>query len=125
MILPTWERRIACLGALVGLAGVALSAAAAHWVGTGNVDTAARFLLVHAPALIGIACLSATGLAHLWAARTAGILMGLGLLLFCGDLTVRELYGVAPFRMAAPTGGILLMAGWLALALSAVLPRRD
>jgi uncharacterized membrane protein YgdD (TMEM256/DUF423 family) len=33
--------------------------------------------------------------------------------LFCGDLAARDFLGGTLFPMAAPTGGILLMAGWI------------
>ena len=48
----------------------------------------------------------------------------LGLVLFCGDLSRRAFSGVALFPRAAPTGGILLMIGWLLVGISAVLRLR-
>jgi uncharacterized membrane protein YgdD (TMEM256/DUF423 family) len=45
----------------------------------------------------------------------------LGLTLFCGDLIRRTYAGAALFPMAAPAGGILLMAGWALVALAALL----
>ena len=44
--------------------------------------------------------------------------------LFAGDLTLRQYAGHSLFPMAAPTGGTLLIASWLALALAAIWPRR-
>ncbi|MBA4269782.1 MAG: DUF423 domain-containing protein, partial [Methylobacterium sp.] len=41
------------LAALMGLAGVALLAAAAHVTGTTNVQTAGQMLLFHAPLVFG------------------------------------------------------------------------
>jgi uncharacterized membrane protein YgdD (TMEM256/DUF423 family) len=46
--------------------------------------------------------------------------MGIGLLLFCGDLACRDFLGQPLFAMAAPTGGTILMGGWLLLAVAAV-----
>jgi uncharacterized membrane protein YgdD (TMEM256/DUF423 family) len=46
-----------------------------------------------------------------------------GVALFAGDLGMRVWRGAALFPMAAPAGGILLMIGWAAVALSALIPR--
>jgi len=49
----------------------------------------------------------------------------IGLTLFCGDLLVRHYAGWRMFPMAAPAGGLLLIGGWLIVALSALtMPRR-
>lgn len=116
------DRLIAAAGALSGLLGVALAAYAAHATGPGNVETASRFLLVHAPALVGVALLARTGLAVPTLARLAGLLLVVGLALFCGDLSLRELAGTPLFRMAAPTGGLLLMAGWALAGIGCLWP---
>ena len=44
--------------------------------------------------------------------------------LFAGDLTLRQYAGHGLFPMAAPTGGTLLIASWLALAVAAAWPKR-
>ncbi len=107
-------------GALAGLAGVALSAMAAHAPGGPNLDTAARFLLIHAPALLAIAALASIGAVNPSLGRAAGWIIVLGLVLFCGDLVMRALRGVALFPMAAPIGGFLLMGGWGMAAVAAL-----
>lgn len=101
------------IGGLAGASGVALSAAAAHMGGT-NLQTAALFLTVHAPALLAL------GLAGKGRAMAiAGAILMVGMILFSGDLILRDLYGQRLFPMAAPTGGTMLIFGWLAIALSA------
>ena len=117
------DRAIVALAGVLGLAGVALSAAAAHGPGGPNLDTAARFLLVHAAALLGVAALSG-GILSPRLAGFAGLVMIVGLALFCGDLVRRAYAGVGLFPMSAPTGGFTLMAGWLLLAVAAVLGHR-
>ena len=102
---------------LAGAAGVALSAAAAHRGGT-NLGTAATIMLVHAPALLGLALFSNR------IARLGAYVMIVGLILFCGDLLSRDFTGDRLFPNAAPVGGILLIAGWLAVAASAIAPSR-
>lgn len=108
------SRLLVLAGGLVGAAGVALSAAAAHRGGA-FTGTAANFLLMHAPVflVIGLAggnrCL-----------RIASLVLLIGLLLFAGDLLARDFLGSRLFPMSAPIGGTLLIAGWLAIAVSAL-----
>lgn len=116
-------RLLIVLAGLSGALGVALSATAAHITG-GNLATAAQFLLFHAPGLLALAALIATGFVHPTLAQVAGYVLVLGLALFCGDLSRRAFAGMALFPRAAPTGGILLMLGWLLVALAALLRLR-
>ena len=109
------------LGALAGLLGVGLAAAAAHHTGGSNLETAARFLLLHAPVLLVIVALAGNGAIQPGLGRIAGWILVLGLALFCGDLVMRAYRGGALFPMAAPTGGFLLMGGWALLAVAALL----
>jgi uncharacterized membrane protein YgdD (TMEM256/DUF423 family) len=102
------------LGGLAGAAGVALSAAAAH-AGGANTATAATMLLAHAPALLAV------GLANAGrATNIAAAVLTLGVMLFCGDLLIREFADQRFFPMAAPAGGLLMIAGWLGLAITAI-----
>nr|WP_279292499.1 DUF423 domain-containing protein [Methylobacterium goesingense] len=112
------------LGALAGLLGVAASAAAAHVSGADSLKTAAQFLLFHAPAILALVALAATGTTHRPMTRLAAGALVVGLALFSGDLALRALHGTPLFPMAAPAGGFALMAGWLLAALSAVIPGR-
>jgi uncharacterized membrane protein YgdD (TMEM256/DUF423 family) len=52
--------------------------------------------------------------------RTASLILLVGLVLFCGDLLARDFLGSRLFSMSAPIGGTLLIAGWLAVAASAL-----
>ncbi len=108
------------MAALAGILGIALSAAAAHSSAGPNLDTASRFLLLHAPVLLAIVALAAGGLVHVPIARAAGWVIVLGLVLFCGDLASRAYRGAGLFPMAAPSGGFALMAGWALLGLAAL-----
>jgi uncharacterized membrane protein YgdD (TMEM256/DUF423 family) len=98
---------------LLGASGVALSAAAAHQ-GIANVATAASFLLMHAPAYLALSLLAGSKVRSLgsWA-------LLLGLLIFSGDLLARTYLGTRLFPMAAPSGGVLMIGGWLLIAASA------
>jgi uncharacterized membrane protein YgdD (TMEM256/DUF423 family) len=125
MIATGWDKALVALGAFAGLAGVALSAAAAHVTGGGTLETAARFLLFHAPALLGVAALTGTRRVHPGIGRAAGLAFALGLVLFCGDLALRSFRVVPLFPMAAPSGGVILMLGWALVAVAALQPVRD
>ena len=125
MRLNTSDRIVAALGCLAGLLGVAASAAAAHIAGADSLKTAAQFLLFHAPAILAITGLAATGCLRPLPARIAGLLLVAGLCLFCGDLALRVLAGTPMFPMAAPTGGFALMAGWLTAAIAVLVPARS
>lgn len=120
MSLP--ERILVILAALSGVLGVGLSAAAAHVTG-GNLTTAGQFLLFHAPALLALVALSEGGALSPGIARLAGFVLVLGLVLFCGDLSRRAFSGVALAPMAAPTGGILMMIGWILVGAASLLRR--
>jgi uncharacterized membrane protein YgdD (TMEM256/DUF423 family) len=112
------------VGALAGLGATAMAAVAAHAI----PDAAARAIVDRGVQIEGWHALAllATGL---WAPRggrladLAGAAFVLGLLAFCGAVYALALGGVS-LGALAPTGGTLLMLGWLLLALSALRPKR-
>lgn len=117
--MPLWRRALLAISGLMGAAGIALAAAGAH-MGGENLTSAATFLLIHAAAVAG---LSASGSAM----RGQGIsasLLALGAILFSGDLAARVFWGERLFPMAAPAGGIIMIAGWLSLTVYALVSRR-
>ena len=112
------------LAALMGASGVALAALAAHHPTGGNVAIASSMLLFHAPAIIA-ACVAATsGLVSLRCGLLAAGGLALGAVLFSADLVTRDFTGAALFPMAAPSGGTLMIASWVALAI-AILSKRN
>jgi len=111
-------RILVLAGGLCGAAGVALSAAAAH-LGGAFVGTAASFLLMHAPVFLAVGLVSANRIL-----RIGSLVLLVGLVLFCGDLLARDFVGSRLFPMSAPIGGSLLIAGWLAIAASALVRQR-
>ncbi len=113
------NRVLVAIGGLCGAAGVSLSAAAAH-IGGGQVATAASMMLMHAPLFVA-AGLFGVKRYLLWSV----LLLAFGLALFSGDLVWRVYGGSRLFAMAAPIGGVAMIAGWLGLAVSAGLVRRD
>jgi uncharacterized membrane protein YgdD (TMEM256/DUF423 family) len=117
-----WIMVLAALAGLFGAAGVGAAAAAAHISGDATLHTAADFLLFHAAALLAIVALARA--APHRGLLVAGSLIALGTVLFSGDLAIRALAGLRLIPMAAPTGGMLLIAGWIAAAIATPLSLR-
>lgn len=118
-----WAALFLCLAGLTGAAGVGTAAAAAH-VGGPNLSTAAQILLAHAPAFLGLAAWMRAGEGRPGPAAWAGVVLFAGVALFSGTLALGALAGLKPFPMAAPTGGVLAILGWLGLAVSAFVGTR-
>ena len=107
------------LAGLMGAAGVALAAVAAHLAPGAGLDSAAYMLLFHAAAVLGGAALVQQNVP--WRPLALIVLAAwvLGAGLFSGDIAIRALAGYRLFPMAAPTGGLLLIGAWLGLAAAA------
>lgn len=111
------------LGSLSGFGAVAMAAFAAH----GIVDPASVRIVSSGLQMQGWHALALLGVG-LWAPRggrladAAGAAFAVGLVLFCGGVYSLGLAGVS-WGLLAPTGGTLLMAGWLLLGASALRAR--
>ncbi|MFZ0424597.1 MAG: DUF423 domain-containing protein [Xanthobacteraceae bacterium] len=108
------------LAGLMGAGGVVLAAAAAHVAPGSGLDSAAYMLLFHAAAVMGGAALLQQG--ALWRPLALVVLAAwvLGAALFSGDIAMRAFAAHRLFPMAAPSGGFILIAAWLALAAAAI-----
>lgn len=109
------NRTFAGLGGLIGAAGIAAYAAAAHSA-SAHLGTIAPILFIHAPAFLALAVLARISRA----AYVGGLVLLLGLILFIGDLASRDITGDRLFPGAAPVGGTLLILGWLVIAATSV-----
>ncbi len=104
---------------LFGAAGVAGAALAAHVAGNDRfVAIAASMALIHAPALLGLAAILSRAPRLL---GLSGAALSVGVVLFSGDLAMRAATGASLFANAAPTGGTMLIAGWLLTAAAGLL----
>lgn len=115
------DRGIVAVGALLGATAVILGAFGAHALRSmlgpqqlGWWQTAVQYQMAHALALLLIAVLRQPR------ARLAAALMSLGVLIFSGTLYLMALGLPHWLGAITPLGGLLLIAGWLLLAWSAV-----
>lgn len=114
--------------ATAGVAGaifVAVDAAAAHLLAgdayrLGLAETASRYALIHAAALLALAFLVERGG---WL-RAAGWCFVVGLVLFCGSLALLAADAPPIVALAAPWGGTAFIVGWLAVLVAALRPKR-
>lgn len=113
------------IAGLAGFLAVLLSALGAHALKLtpdqmGSFDTANRFLMIHAVALLAVSLWDrmAPGTASLWI-QIAGWGFVAGMILFCGTLYISSTLGARLGVPLAPLGGLSFMAAWIALAVSA------
>jgi uncharacterized membrane protein YgdD (TMEM256/DUF423 family) len=118
------SRVLVALAGLMGACGVMLAAGAAHLADAARLGAASSMLLFHACAVLGSVALTERGVVHARIGLAAAIGFVVAASLFAADLSLRQYAGHGLFPMAAPTGGTLLIASWLVLALSALWPRR-
>lgn len=111
------------LGAVNGVAAVALGAFAAH--GLKNrldermltvFETGVRYHMYHAFALLAVAWAASRG--PRWAADAAGGCFQAGILLFSGSLYALAVSGVTKLGVITPFGGLAFLAGWSFLAVA-------
>lgn len=118
------ERTWLILAAVLGLTAVAAGAFGAHALearlSADDLDTyqtAARYHMYHALALIGVAYATARIGSRL--VRASGWLLVAGTLVFSGSLYLLALTGVRILGAVAPIGGACLLAGWACLGVAA------
>ncbi len=107
---------LAALACLMGAAGVAVAALAAHADGGDMAKTASLFLVLHAAALLGLSAHTRIGEGSK-GQLIAGFALAAGAILFSGDLAGHAFFGARLFPYAAPIGGSLMILSWLALAI--------
>ena len=112
------------LAAIMGADGVMLAAASAHQADASRLSAASSMLLFHASAVLASVALIERALLPVRIGLVAAFGFVVAASLFAGDLTLRQYAGHSLFPFAAPTGGTLLIASWLLLAVAAAWPRR-
>ena len=119
---------IIAIAAIFGMLSVIAGAAGTHALrdtldagALRTFETAARFQMYHALALLAVGLLAMRWQTRWLTAATA--LFGIGTLLFSGSLYILALSGIGIFGAVAPVGGLCLMAGWTSLIAAALRPR--
>ena len=105
---------------LLGAGGVAAAAAGTHLGDSTILGALALIALTQSPAVLALAMFASRS--PLMRIATASI--ALGAMVFCGDLTLVHFVGHG-ISMAAPAGGLAMIAGWLLLIVAAVFVRRS
>ncbi len=114
------------IGSILALAGVIARSLSSHVLlpvlekngKLDNFNLAADYLLFHALALIAVAILCREypeGGYH-----RAGWAFVCGSLLFQGSVLVKSFVSIQPFGFLTPTGGFVLMIGWVLLFWAAI-----
>jgi uncharacterized membrane protein YgdD (TMEM256/DUF423 family) len=114
---------LVALGAINAALAVAAGAFAAHGL-RGRLEpraleifeTASRYQMYHALAMILAGLLAARGIAG---AATAGWIFQIGIAIFSGTLYALAVTDVKVLGAITPLGGLALLAGWLWLAYTA------
>jgi uncharacterized membrane protein YgdD (TMEM256/DUF423 family) len=125
---PPHDRFPLLAAGVLGLTGVALGAFGAHGLKavliergmTQAWETAARYHLLHAIALIGVAAWlrGGPGKSGKWMSATARCWVS-GTVLFSGSLYWLALGGPRWLGPITPLGGVIMIAGWLLLLVAA------
>lgn len=115
------SRSIVAVGGLLGAAGITLAAAASHGANGAILSSAALVCLANGPALLALAALGSA----IRLAATAAWVIAAGTVLFAADIVLRSYAAQGLFPMAAPAGGLTMIAGWLLVAVAAFLRRND
>jgi len=115
-------------GALHGLLAVAFGAFGAHALkeildeySRGIWETAVQYQMFHATGLLIIGLLmSSKLLGEVKQLNLAGIFFNLGIVFFSGSLYVLAISGIKVLGAITPIGGVLFLAGWLLIILTAI-----
>ena len=113
------DRSLLVFAAFNGAMAVALGAFAAHGAGLAIkslLSTGAQYQMVHAVFAFGCAQWIVAGRL----AQIAGWLGALGGLIFCLSLALIAFLSAPVFGAVAPVGGLLMIAGWVCLAVAAL-----
>ena len=121
------SRWVLVAGAGFAMLAVMIGAFAAHGLkqvldaySLGLIETAVRYQMYHAIALLIVSVISAVPLISPRWLKLAAITFTLGIVLFSGSLYVLALSGIKWLGAVTPLGGIAFILGWLALIIAAL-----
>jgi len=115
-------------GALHGFLAVAFGACGAQALkevlddyGRGIWETAVQYQMFHATGLLVIGLLmSSKLLGEVKQLNLAGIFFNLGIVFFSGSLYILAISGIKVLGAITPIGGVLFLAGWVLIILTAL-----
>lgn len=117
-------RTLIAIAALLMAIATGLGAWSSHGLGSilepaalNSFNTAVDYQFIHALGLIGIAVYGERHSEAKWL-TLAGLLLTVGIVLFCGGVFASSLDGPGWIASLAPAGGISLIAGWLVVAVA-------
>jgi uncharacterized membrane protein YgdD (TMEM256/DUF423 family) len=121
------SRWVLVAGAGFAMLAVMIGAFAAHGLkqvldaySLGLIETAVRYQMYHAIALLIVSVISAVPLISPRWLKLAAITFILGIVLFSGSLYLLALSGIKWLGAVTPLGGIAFILGWLALIIAAL-----
>ena len=110
--LPGWIAAAAILGLIsVGIGAIA-SHALTDPLAVAALEKAALYQMIHAVVLLFVSQLNGR------IAQVARWLFFIGIILFSGSIELKYLFAQQSATVVAPTGGICLMLGWVALGVA-------
>jgi uncharacterized membrane protein YgdD (TMEM256/DUF423 family) len=119
------SRTFIILSTILGFIGVALGAFGAHGLQAtleangrvGTFETASRYQMYHALALIGVTWLSSVKADPFLTA--AGWTLFAGTVIFSGALYILAIFDLRIMGAVAPLGGVLMLIGWACMGIGA------
>ena len=120
MTLSNASAPLIALAGVLGAAGVALAAVAAHVDGSEALRAAAELAMVHAVAGLTIVGISLHARwPRLW--RTIAGIMLIGAVFFVSTVSLSVLAEFRPFPMLAPVGGSLTILAWVGVSIAGLI----
>ena len=120
------ERTFALIGSLLAMLAVIIGAFGAHAfrarLGPDDLiifETAVRYQMYHALALVAASLMPALGLPRNLLTLSCGFWLA-GMLLFSGSLYLLVLTGIHWLGPVTPVGGVCFMVGWVLLIVAAL-----
>jgi uncharacterized membrane protein YgdD (TMEM256/DUF423 family) len=115
------------IGSLLAGLGVLLSGFGAHGLRTrgsleriATFDIGVRFQITHALAILLVSIAVVNWPDSIFPPLAGWLFVG-GIVVFSGSLYMLVITGKRPFSFVTPVGGLALVAGWICLALTAIL----
>ena len=119
------DRTFLLVGSIAGFLAVALGAFGAHGL-RGRLspemlavfETGVRYHMYHALAILAVGLMMPR--MGGWLVQAAGWCFTAGIVVFSGSLYALAVTGTTAFGAITPIGGVMLLAGWLALIIVAI-----